>query len=106
LSAVCDSLKLLLEVIGYSAETFLSANAFLSAARQTFDRLILNHHMPQMTGLQLGETLRAEGMSAPILLVTGSLSPDVMARAAALGIRVLEKPPSEEDLLYFIEEAG
>jgi hypothetical protein len=29
-----------------------------------------------------------------------------MARAAGLGIRVLEKPPSEEDLLYFIEEAG
>jgi two-component system response regulator DctR len=89
--------------MGYSVETFLSAHAFLSADRREIGRLILDHHMPQMTGLQLAEKLQRDGVALPTLLVTGSPSPDVLARAAGLGIRVLEKPPSEEDLLDFID---
>lgn len=102
--AVCDSLQFLLGVMGYPVETFLSAAAFLSADLREIGRLILDHHMPQMTGLQLAEKLRADGLDLPILLITGSLSPDIVARAAGLGIRVLEKPPSEEDFLNFINQ--
>jgi two-component system, LuxR family, response regulator FixJ len=59
--------------------------------------------MPEMTGLELAERLRADGSSIPILLITGSPSPTIIARAAELGIhRVIEKPPTEEDLLDFI----
>jgi two-component system response regulator FixJ len=103
--AVCDSLRFLLEVMGYLVETFLSADAFLSADHQGIIRLILDHHMPQMTGLQLAEKLLAAERGLPILLITGSPSPDIVARAGALGIQVLEKPPSEEDLLDFINQA-
>ena len=103
-NAVCDSLQLLLEVMGYSVETFVSAAAFLSANLQEIGRLILDHNMPHITGLQLAEKLRSDGVTLPILLVTGSPSPDIMARASVLGIRVLEKPPSEEDLLSFINQ--
>jgi FixJ family two-component response regulator len=103
--AVCDSFRFLLEVMGYSVETFLSPDAFLAADYQGIARLILDHHMPQMTGLQLAEKLLASDLSLRILLITGSPSPDVVARAGGLGIRVLEKPPSEEDLLDFINQA-
>ena len=103
--AVCDSLQFLLEVMGYVVETFASAAAFLSANLQEIGRLILDHHMPHMTGLQLAERLRSDGVTLPILLVTGSPSPDIVVRAAQLGIRVLEKPASEEDLLDFINQA-
>jgi FixJ family two-component response regulator len=103
--AVCDSFRFLLEVMGYSAETFLSPHAFLAADHQGIARLILDHHMPQMTGLELAEKLLANDLSLPILLITGSPSPYIVARAGALGIRVLEKPPSEEDLLDFINQA-
>ena len=59
--------------------------------------------MPDMTGLQLAERLRADGVGIPILLVTGSPSPAMVARAAKLGIeRVLEKPLNDEDLLDFV----
>ena len=102
--AVCDSLQFLLEVMGYVVETFASAAAFLSANLQEIGRLILDHHMPHMTGLQLAERLRSDGVTLPILLVTGSPSPDIVVRAAQLGIRVLEKPASEEDLLDFINQ--
>jgi FixJ family two-component response regulator len=102
--AVCDSLRFLLEVMGYLVETFLSADAFLAADHQGIVRLILDHDMPQMTGLQLAEKLLAAERGLPILLTTGSPLPDIVARAGALGIQVLEKPPSDEDLLDFINQ--
>ena len=101
--AVLDSLRFLLEVAGYSTETFASAAAFLQASTQHFCCLILDHHMPQMTGLELAGRLRADGADIPIMLVTGSPSPEIVARASEFGIeQVLEKPPSEEDLIRFI----
>jgi FixJ family two-component response regulator len=101
--AVRDSLRFLLEVIGHLVETFASAAEFQKANIQHFACLILDHHMPNMTGLQLAERLRADGVGIPILLVTGSPSPAIVARAAELGIeRVLEKPLNDEDLLAFV----
>lgn len=101
--AVRDSLRFLLEVVGCTVEAFASAAEFLQANVQDFACLILDHHMPNMTGLQLAERLRADGSDIPILLVTGSPSPAIVARAAELGIeRILEKPPGEEDLIDFI----
>jgi CheY-like chemotaxis protein len=61
--------------------------------------------MPQMTGLALAEKLRMDNVDLPILLITGSPSPDIILRADRLRIRVLEKPPSDEDLLRFIDGA-
>jgi len=100
--AVRDSLRLLLEVVGHPVETFASAAEFLAAGPHDLACLILDHHMPQMTGLQLAEKLHADGSSIPILLVTGLPSPAIVTRAAQLDIRVLEKPPDEDGVLDFI----
>ncbi len=65
--------------------------------------MIADHHMPHMTGLELVERLHANGIGIPVLLVTGALSPAVVARADELGVeRVLEKPADEQALLDFI----
>lgn len=100
--AVRDSLGYLLEVMGYAVETFGSATEFLGADIPSLACLILDHHMPNMTGLELVDRLRADGAAIPILLITGSPAPAILARAAELGIKVLEKPPGEDDLLDFI----
>ena len=101
--AVRESVRFLLEVTGYAVETFASAAEFLTANMQRFVCLILDHLMPHMTGLELAERLRADGSAIPILLITGSPSPTIIARAAVLGIdRVLEKPFDEKDLLDFV----
>jgi CheY-like chemotaxis protein len=56
-----------------------------------------------MTGLELVSQLRTQGANVPVLLVTGSLSPAIAARATQLGIeKVLEKPLAEDDLLSFV----
>jgi two-component system, LuxR family, response regulator FixJ len=101
--AVRDSLHFLLEVMKQPVETFASAAEFLQAERQHLVCVILDHHMPCMTGLELAERLRANGEGIPILLITGSPTPSIVSRAVTIGIdRVLEKPASDEDLLDFI----
>lgn len=101
--AVGESMRFLLEAVGHAVETFSSAAEFLKAEMHHLRCLILDHHMPQMTGLQLAERLREAGVNIPILLVTGSPSPAIVARAAGFGIeKVLEKPLADKDLLDFI----
>lgn len=103
-AAVLDSLKFLLEVVGYVVATFASAADFLANFSSSFGCLIVDQHMPNMTGLELVERLRRDGSALPTLLITGSPSPAIVARAAQLGIvRVLEKPPEEADLLEFVK---
>jgi FixJ family two-component response regulator len=65
--------------------------------------LILDHHMPHMTGLELAARLRGDGSRIPILLITAAPSPAMCARADELGIRILEKPLDEEGLLDFVQ---
>jgi two-component system, LuxR family, response regulator FixJ len=104
--AVRDSLRFLLEVAGHTVATFASAAEFLKSEMHDLACLILDHHMPHMTGLDLTERLRDAGIGIPILLITGSPSPAIVARAASLGItQVSEKPPNEQDLFDFIDAA-
>jgi FixJ family two-component response regulator len=89
--AVLDSFRLLLEVAGRPAQVFTSAAYFPQANVRYFGCIILDYHMPHMTGLQLVERLHADGSGIPIMPVTGSPSPAILARAAELGIeRILE----------------
>ncbi len=104
--AVRDSLQFLLETSGHVTEAFASAAEFLKSEMHHLACLILDHHMPHMTGLELLERLRDVGIGIPVLLITGSPSPAIAAQAAALGVeRVLEKPPTERDLLNFVAGA-
>jgi two-component system response regulator FixJ len=101
--AVLDSLKFLLEVEGYKVETYSSALALLEDPTPRSSCLIVDQHMPKMTGLELTAELRAKGMQIPILLITAAPSPAIIAEAAQLGIeKVLEKPAVEGDLLNFV----
>ena len=101
---VVDSLKFLLEVAGHTVRTYASAVAFLQDHEARPACLILDQHMPQMTGLELAAKLRSDGGRIPILLFSAQLSPAIMAKASQLGIeKVLGKPPAEDELLDFVD---
>jgi two-component system response regulator FixJ len=100
--AVLDSFRFMLEVAGHRVLTFGSALEFLAHTSDPPGCLILDQQMPDLTGLELVERLRSDGIMLPILLVTAWPSPAIIARAAELGIEgVLEKPPDEGDVLSF-----
>jgi two-component system, LuxR family, response regulator FixJ len=105
--AVRDSLQFLLETAGYSVATYNSAAQFLNEATPAdLACLVVDHHMPDLTGLQLVTRLRGLGVALPIALITGSPSPDLdrLAREAGV-VRVMEKPLDDNVLLDFIERA-
>ena len=102
--AVLDSLKFLLEIAGHMVATYASAAEFLGDHARRPTCLILDQHMPHMTGLELAARLRRDGANVPVLLITGSPSATIVSRAAQLGIeRVLEKPLDEANLLSFVD---
>lgn len=104
---VLDSLRLMLEVAGYRVAAYGSARAFLADRASGMACLILDHHMPEMTGLDLVVRLRTEGVCVPVLLITGRSSPALLARAAELDVaKVLEKPLHEGELLCFVANIG
>ncbi len=100
--AVLNSFRFMLEAAGCRVATYSSAQNFIERASEQPTCLILDQYMPQVTGLELAERLRAAGNTLPILLITGWPSPTLVTRAAELGIEhVLEKPVDENDVLTF-----
>ena len=105
--AVRDSLCFLLETAGFVVVAYASAAEFLREA--AFDELaclVVDQHMPELTGLQLVAQLRGRGVALPVALITGSPSPDLVRLAGVLSVaKVLEKPLDDEVLLEFIQSA-
>lgn len=104
---VRDSMRLLLETFGYSVREYASPAALLGdpGAREC-SCLILDLHMPGMSGIELIEQLRAEGFEAPALLVTGRRDTTLeqrLSRAAIL--TTLQKPVSEDLLIQWVTRA-
>ena len=66
--AVLASLTFLLELAGYKVAAYSSALAFLDDGGNGAACLIVDQHMPHMTGLELAARLRTEGASIPVCL--------------------------------------
>src|SRR6516164_9906935 len=91
----------LMQAMGFTIETFPSAVDFLASpnVRHT-SCLIVDVHMPRMTGTELHSHLVGSGYDIPTILITAY--PDDSARARALGqgvVGYLTKPIDEEVLL-------
>lgn len=102
---VRDSLRFLLETVGCTVDTFHSACHFLTSSPPPDARyLLVDQHMPRVTGLDLLRQLRDRGMNRVVALMTGSPSPELQRVAAELGAAmVIEKPLAEDVLLRFLD---
>lgn len=105
--AVRDSLKLLLEAHGLGVREYASCEAFMHDYRpQNRQCLVLDQHLPGMTGLELVEALDQSGAPLPTILVTGKGDNTIKARAQAAGVLAyLNKPVTENRLLPLIYAA-
>jgi FixJ family two-component response regulator len=106
--AVRDSLRFLLEIAGYAVATYGSAAQFMhEASIGDLACLVVDQHMPEQTGLQLVSRLRGQGVTLPVVLITGSPSPDLVRLARELDVaEVLEKPLDDDLLLDFIAHSS
>ena len=104
--AARDALEFLLKVLGRRPRAFSSSAAFLEEKADNFGCLLLDQHMPGMTGLELAKHLRSGNNAIPIMLITGALTADIRIRAYAIGIdEVCEKPPESGMIVNFVERS-
>src|SRR5258706_13895112 len=72
-ASVRDSLKSLIRSAGYQCSAYESAEAFLtSGCVGKTDCIVLDVHMPGLSGLELQLKLRQMHDTAPVIFVTGN----------------------------------
>ena len=97
----------LIRCFGFAVEVFASGEEFLhlGSLRDT-SCLILDVHMPGMSGVQVQSRLAALGYRIPIIFITAYSREGLRERALAAGaVDFLQKPFSEEALLRGIRSA-
>jgi two-component system, LuxR family, response regulator FixJ len=106
--ATRDSLRLLLETEGFEAKEFAGGRPFLDGVRPVDgDCLILDLHMPGMSGLEVLEELRRRGDRLPVIIVSGHLDGTSRTRALVGGaLAVIEKPHKADELLALLRTAA
>ena len=103
------SLRRLCEALGLDATVYASGRDFIDAIDKGVTRadcLLLDAHMPQMTGLELQNHLVESGVRLPTVVYTADDAPEAQARYAAAGVEeYLRKPIGGDELLAAIERA-
>ena len=102
-------LRLKLETMGWDVDEACSGDEALARWREAPpDSVVVDYLMPGRTGLDVGETLRAEGYAGPILLYSAYLTPQLKQDAEAAGLVPVSKVQFSElaELLQRAAGAG
>jgi FixJ family two-component response regulator len=105
--AVRDSLQLLLAAEGFQAVGFGSGTAALAEIERARPAcLVVDLHMPVVSGLELIGALAARDIRLPVVMISGRVDRRIRQRAVAAGVHVvLEKPFADAQLLEAISQA-
>jgi FixJ family two-component response regulator len=97
----------LVRSFGLGVDTFASAEDFLASGRLAETAcLVLDVHMPGLSGIELQSKLIAEGHHIPVIFITAFADEKTQARALEAGAYAyLIKPFDEDDLLEGIRRA-
>ncbi len=110
--SVRRALRRLMKSVGLNVETFANAEEFLEVLAQWPPQaevpqtcLILDLHLPGLSGLELQSRLNAEGKNLPVVFVTAYTDDLARERALQAGtIAFLQKPFEERALLDAVEK--
>ena len=101
------ALQRLLRSVGFTVETFGSAEDYLAAERnRAADCLVLDIRLGGLTGFDLHDRLRASGLAIPTVFITGHDDATTRERARRAGAAgYVRKPFDESDLISVIQRA-
>lgn len=104
---VRDYVSLLLELDGRTVEAYGSSEAFLAAYRPGRNGcLVIDLHMPGMSGIELLERLAADGHRPPAIMITGRGDVKTAVQAMKVGaVDFIEKPFPQGQLIASIDRA-
>jgi FixJ family two-component response regulator len=106
-AAVRDSLALLIGTVGLRVQTWSDPLVFMrSFDRQGIGAIVLDVRMPGISGLTVLDTLVAERVDQPVILLTGHGTVAMCRRAFKSGAaEFLEKPVNDEQLIEALQNA-
>ena len=96
---VRKALKRLLVASGFEVESYASGKEFLATKHQRADCVVLDLHMPGMSGLEVLEELRATRRELPALIITAYDTAEARAQCLAAGASAYLRKPLEERVL-------
>ncbi len=101
--AVRDSIRMMLECDGFTVAEFASCVDFLRHARPDgCSCIVLDVHMPGMSGLELLDRLRRDKVMVPVVVATGRHDPSIARAVARAGAVLLQKPFRGTELIAAI----
>ncbi len=104
--ALRDSLAWLLDSVGLATRAFADGEAFLAAAPEGFDAVLLDVRMPGLSGLQVQQRLNERGDSTPVIFMTGHGDvPMAVAALKAGAFDFIEKPFNQQQLIDAVQQA-
>jgi DNA-binding NtrC family response regulator len=90
---------------GYEVTAANSAQRALGEfAEDTFDAVVTDHNMPEMTGEELIQNIRETEPDIPIILVSGYLNQDLIQNLKNVNTEIFHKPLNVISLLRKTEE--
>jgi two-component system response regulator FixJ len=103
---VLRALRRLLEGAGFAVKTFGSAEEFLGLENpETINCLVLDIHMPGLSGFDLQERLANTQLVIPIIFITANDDALTRERAQRGGVAYFPKPFEAQSLLDAIGKA-
>ena len=100
-------MKFSLEIEGFTVRSYATGAELLGAGDPApCGCLVVDQHMPGMSGLDLIELLRRRQFSAPAILITSDPSPSVRERAGKASVPIVEKPLLGTALLRKIRDVA
>jgi FixJ family two-component response regulator len=106
-ASICEALESLLRSVGLRAMVYASAEDFLQSARlQDTACLIVDVHLPRMSGLELQRQVATADGRLPVIFITAHEDAGTRERALRAGaVAFLYKPFSDEALLSAVQGA-
>jgi two-component system response regulator FixJ len=103
--SVRKSIAAVLETADIVVRDYGSAGEFLADFTPVEPScLVVDHHMPDMTGLELLLHLRKAGITVPVIIITGQGDPVLKEKVLKAGaVTMLHKPVDGEELITLIE---
>jgi FixJ family two-component response regulator len=99
--SIRTALKRLLRAAGLEVEGYASGQAFLDAAVQRRpDCVLLDLHMPSMSGQQILARIRQMAARAPVVVITGHDTPETREQCLAAGAAAYLCKPLDDRLLF------
>jgi len=99
-ASVRRALQRLLRAAGFAVETFATAREFLDAGHWAQTAcLVLDIHLPGMSGFELQEHLAVTGTPIPIVFITAHDEATTRERASRAGAVGYLRKPFDQDML-------